>query len=178
MDAEFWPRKWADNDIGFHERELNPLLVGHLPALALAKGCRVFPPLCGKTLEIHWLLSRGYHVAGVELSRKAVEELFVELGVAPVVSACGQLERFSAPGVDVFVGDFFDLSSALLGPVDATYDRAALVALPEGTRGRYAAHLCRDHRARTAAADLSRVRPGPDERGAADRAKHQGPAGR
>ncbi len=141
MDAEFWHRKWADNDIGFHESEVNPLLVGHLPALALDKGRRVFLPLCGKTLDIHWLLSRDYRVAGVELSRTAVEQLFAELGVAPMVSACGPLERFSAPGVDIFVGDFFDLSGELLGPVDAIYDRAALVALAEGTRSRYAAHL-------------------------------------
>ncbi len=141
MDAEFWHRKWADNDIGFHESEVNPLLVGHLPALALDKGRRVFLPLCGKTLDIHWLLSRDYRVAGVELSRTAVEQLFAELGVAPMVSSCGPLERFSAPGVDIFVGDFFDLSGELLGPVDAIYDRAALVALAEGTRSRYAAHL-------------------------------------
>lgn len=141
MDADFWHRKWADNDIGFHESEVNPLLVGHLPALALDKGRRVFLPLCGKTLDIHWLLSRDFRVAGAELSRTAVEQLFVELGVAPIVSSCGLLERFSAPGVDIFVGDFFDLSGELLGPVDAIYDRAALVALAEGTRSRYASHL-------------------------------------
>ncbi len=141
MDADFWHRKWADNDIGFHESEVNPLLVRHFSALALDKGRRVFLPLCGKTLDIHWLLSRDFRVAGAELSRTAVEQLFVELGVAPIVSSCGLLERFSAPGVDIFVGDFFDLSGELLGPVDAIYDRAALVALPAGTRGRYAAHL-------------------------------------
>ena len=39
------------------------------------------------------------------------------------------------------MGDLFDLSREILGPVDAVYDRAALVALPETTRIRYTAHL-------------------------------------
>lgn len=141
MDADFWHHKWANNDIGFHESEANPLLLRHFPALGLAQDSRVFLPLCGKTLDIHWLLSQGYRVAGAELSRTAVEQLFDELGAAPRVSASGPLERHHAPGLDIFVGDLFDLSRQMLGPVDAIYDRAALVALPQGTRGRYATHL-------------------------------------
>lgn len=141
MDADFWHRKWAKDEIGFHESEVNPLLLKHFAELALAQGSRVFVPLCGKTLDIHWLLSEDYRVVGVELSRLAVEQLFAELGIEPAVSSCGPFERFSGPGVDVFVGDFFELSVALLGAVDAIYDRAALVALPPATRQRYAAHL-------------------------------------
>ena len=141
MDADFWHRKWAKDEIGFHESEVNPLLLKHFADLALAQGSRVFVPLCGKTLDIHWLLSEDYRVVGVELSRLAVEQLFAELGIEPAVSACGPFERFSGPGVDVFVGDFFELSVALLGPVDAIYDRAALVALPPAMRQPYAAHL-------------------------------------
>ncbi|NMG73463.1 thiopurine S-methyltransferase [Aromatoleum diolicum] len=141
MDADFWHRKWANNEIGFHGDAVNPMLVKHLPALALEKGRRLFLPLCGKTLDIHWLLSNDYRVAGAELSRLAVEQLFAELGVEPTLSTCGPIQRFSADNVDVFVGDIFDLSAELLGPVDAIYDRAALVALPDAMRARYTPHL-------------------------------------
>lgn len=141
MDAEFWHRKWANNDIGFHEDAVNPLLVKHFPALALGQGQRVFLPLCGKTLDIHWLLSNGYRVVGVELSQLAVEQLFAELGAEPAISTCGAARRYATRDLDVLVGDIFDVSSPLLGPVDAIYDRAALVALPENLRGRYATHL-------------------------------------
>jgi len=141
MEADFWHRKWANNDIGFHEGAVNPLLVKHFSSLGLERGDRVFLPLCGKTLDIHWLLSNDYRVVGAELSKLAVEQLFDELGVEPVVSACGPSRRYSAPNLDVFVGDIFDVSRELLGPVDAIYDRAALVALPEAMRGRYTAHL-------------------------------------
>ncbi|HZV55967.1 MAG TPA: thiopurine S-methyltransferase [Rhodocyclaceae bacterium] len=141
MEPDFWHQRWAANEIGFHGSATNPMLLKHFAALALDKGRRVFLPLCGKSLDIHWLLANGYRVAGAELSRLAVEQLFAELGAEPSVSRCGSLEHYSVRDLDIFVGDIFDLSADLLGPVDATYDRAALVALPEGIRGRYAAHL-------------------------------------
>lgn len=143
MEADFWHRKWETNDIFFHGREANPLLVEYFDRLAVRKGSRVFLPLCGKTLDIHWLLAKGYRVAGAELSPIAIEQLFAELGVEPTVTAVGKLQLYSADGIDIFVGDIFELSRDGLGPVDAVYDRAALVALPETMRGRYAAHLTR-----------------------------------
>ena len=141
MDEQFWHRRWELNEIGFHEGKANALLVAHLEALSLAHGGRVFLPLCGKTIDIHFLLSRGYRIAGAELSRVAVEQLFAELGVAPEITAVGPMTRYSAPSIDIFIGDIFHLSAEMLGPVDAVYDRAALVALPAPMRDRYAAHL-------------------------------------
>ncbi|MFC5475667.1 thiopurine S-methyltransferase [Paraherbaspirillum soli] len=141
MDTNFWHQKWEKNDIGFHQNDANPLLVNYFKTLSLAKGSRVFLPLCGKTLDIRWLLSNGYRVAGAELSKIAIEQLFAELGVAPKISGAGELEHYSAPNIDLFVGDIFDLSGKTLGVVDAIYDRAALVALPQTIRNRYTAHL-------------------------------------
>jgi len=141
MDASFWHQRWGNNDIPFHEREANPLLVKYFAALSLAKGSRVFVPLCGKTLDIHWLLSQGYRVAGAELSKIAIEQLFMELGVVPKVTSAGEVDHYSATDIDIFVGDIFHVSRKVLGPVDAIYDRAALVALPEDLRKRYTAHV-------------------------------------
>lgn len=141
VDAGFWHRKWETNDIGFHGSEVNLHLVRHFGALSLEQGSRVFLPLCGKTLDIAWLLAAGYRVAGAELSRIAVEQLFAGLGVAPEITDAGALRRYRADGIDIFVGDIFQLSAQALGPVDAVYDRAALVALPAEMRGRYTAHL-------------------------------------
>lgn len=141
MDSSFWHQKWERNEIAFHERAVNPLLVEHLGRLSLVSGDRIFLPLCGKTLDLGWLHAQGFRVAGVELSPIAVRQLFSDLGVVPEITPEGSVERYRAEGLDVFVGDFFDLSSETLGPVDAIYDRAALVALPEEIRPRYAAHL-------------------------------------
>lgn len=141
METTFWHQKWKNQEITFHQSDANPLLVKHFNALSLDKGSRVFVPLCGKTLDISWLLSNGYRVAGAELSKLAVEELFTELGLEPKIAKVGEIEHYSAQNIDIFVGDIFDLSDKLLGPVDAIYDRAALVALPEQMRYRYTAHL-------------------------------------
>ncbi len=141
MDTSFWLTKWRENNIAFHESETNPLLVKYFKELSLEKGCRVFLPLCGKTLDIPWLLSNGYRVAGAELSNIAIEQLFIHLEVEPQISRVGEVEHYSATNIDIFVGDIFDLSSKLIGLVDAIYDRAALVALPRAMRDRYTAHL-------------------------------------
>lgn len=141
MEAKFWHDRWASNEIGFHKSEANPLLVKHFDELSLANGSRVFLPLCGKTLDIPWLLSRGYRVAGAELSPLAIEQLCAELGVTAMITKVCRLDHYSAPQLDLFVGDIFDVTPQMLGSVDAIYDRAALVALPPLMRGRYAAHL-------------------------------------
>ncbi|MEZ5906174.1 MAG: thiopurine S-methyltransferase [Geminicoccaceae bacterium] len=141
MDEGVWHSRWQRNEIGFHEGVANALLAEHFEAAVGTPGGRVFLPLCGKTHDIGWLLAQGYRVAGAELSRLAVDQLFGELGIAPEVTNLGKATRCSADGIDIFVGDLFDLTADMLGPVDAVYDRAALVALPATMRGRYAAHL-------------------------------------
>lgn len=141
MDASFWHQRWEKNEIAFHQSKANPLLVEYFHELSLAKGSRIFVPLCGKTLDISWLLSNGYRVAGAELSKVAIEQLFMELGVQPKILGVGEVDQWSAKNIDIFVGDIFALSRKILGPVDAVYDRAALVAFPEDMRNRYTAHL-------------------------------------
>ncbi|MEM1376466.1 MAG: thiopurine S-methyltransferase [Pseudomonadota bacterium] len=142
VEPQFWHDRWASGQIGFHQASGNPLLAKHISALGLEDGARVFLPLCGKTGDIGWLLSQGFSVVGVELSRTAIEDLFDELALEPEMTKQGRLEAFEAENLTVYVGDFFDLDREMLGPVGAIYDRAALVALPDdGMRGRYARHL-------------------------------------
>ena len=141
MEHSFWHSKWEANEIGFHEGQVNSLLASHIGALDLPEGARVFLPLCGKTADIGWLLSKGYRVAGAELSRIAIDQLFEDLGISPVVEERGSLLQYRAEGIAIFVGDIFDVTAEALGAVDAVYDRAALVALPDSLRARYATHV-------------------------------------
>ena len=120
---------------------MNRMLRAHVGALGLGPGQRIFLPLCGKAVDIPWLLSQGYRVAGVELSEIAVRDLFDEMEITPEVTRTGSHQRYCADGIDIFAGDIFELTADMLGPVDAVYDRAALVALPEGMRARYAGRL-------------------------------------
>jgi len=141
MEASFWHQKWQEGDIGFHRSEANPFLIKHFEKLNLTKGGRVFLPLCGKTRDLAWLLNCGHRVVGAELSELAINELFKDLEVEPKISRVGKLTHYWAKDIDIFVGDIFDVSAEVLGPVDAVYDRAALVAMPENMRHQYTSHL-------------------------------------
>jgi thiopurine S-methyltransferase len=70
MQPEFWHKRWASNQIGFHLPQVNPYLQRFWPALGLEEGSRVLVPLCGKSLDLLWLAHQGHEVLGVELSEK------------------------------------------------------------------------------------------------------------
>ena len=141
MEENFWHQKWEKNEIAFHEEQPNPILVKYISQLSLKKDSRIFVPLCGKTLDIAWLLSHDYQVAGAELSPRAIGQLFNDLGVTPTITSLGKLNCYSAININIYVGNIFDLTRSMLGVVDAIYDRAAMVALPENMRPRYSKHL-------------------------------------
>jgi len=141
MNADFWHDKWEKNEIGFHMNETNPILIKYFKELDLDKQNRIFIPLCGKTLDIKWLLSKGYNVVGVELNMEAVKQLFIELNLQAKISKIGNFILYSAKNIDIFIGDIFELNASMLGFIDAVYDRAALVALPQEIRVKYVSHL-------------------------------------
>lgn len=138
MDTAFWHRRWQKQEIGFHRPEVNPLLTNYFPTLKLTPPARIFVPLCGKTVDIHWLLDQGYSVCGAELSELAIQQLFEALNIQPQIESIAGFKHYSAQHIDIFVGDIFQLSAEILGQIDAVYDRAALVALPERMRADYA----------------------------------------
>jgi len=138
MQPEFWHKKWAANQIGFHLPEVNPYLQRHWAAPATA---RVLVPLCGKSLDLSWLTGRGHQVLGVELSEKAVEDFFNEHQVQPQISSKGAFKVYRGDAIELWCGDFFALTADDVADCTALYDRAALIALPAPMRERYAAHL-------------------------------------
>lgn len=141
MEHEFWHQRWRDNEIGFHEGQPNALLTKYLCHLHLPDRARIFLPLCGKSHDIHWLLQQGFKVSGAELSEIAVKQLFSDLGVAPEIDQLRNLKKYRGPDLEIFVGDVFDLLPEFLGPIDALYDRAALVAMSPTMRPDYAAQM-------------------------------------
>lgn len=140
-NAIFWQEKWECGETGFHETQPNPLLTRHISALDLPAGARIFVPLCGMSQDMTWLAGQGYHVTGCELSDVAVRRFFSDLGIMPEIVQAGPLRRFSAGSISILEGNIFDLTPDLLGPMDAIYDRAALIALPEELRRAYAGQL-------------------------------------
>lgn len=155
MDHKFWQSKWDINQIGFHLNYVHPLLKRNLALFQVAGLLKeqlepplntvqkIFVPLCGKTLDIEYLLSQGYSVVAVELSEIAVQAIFSALDIEPEISDWAGGKLYQADNLQVFCGDFFVLSQTDLGELALVYDRAALIALPESMRLNYAKHLAK-----------------------------------
>ncbi|RON32891.1 thiopurine S-methyltransferase [Pseudomonas frederiksbergensis] len=143
MQPEFWHKRWASNQIGFHLPEVNPHLQRFWPALCLEEGARVLVPLCGKSLDLLWLAHKGHEVLGIELSEKAVEDFFAEHQFDPDISEQGPFKVYRAGSIELWCGDFFELTAGDVADCSGLYDRAALIALPPEMRAQYAAHLIR-----------------------------------
>ena len=141
MQHEFWHKKWASNQIGFHLPQVNPHLQRHWPDLNIPASARVLVPLCGKSLDLPWLAGLGHQVLGVELSEKAVEDFFTEHQLQPQISENGAFKVYRADAIELWCGDVFALTADDVAECTALYDRAALIALPPPMRERYAAQL-------------------------------------
>jgi len=139
MEREFWLTRWQSGQINFHEGRPNRFLDRH--AHRLGSGRRVLVPLCGKAVDLAYLATRGHQVVGVELAPDAVAAFFAEHGLSATVEHAGELSIHRAGPITIVAGDLFATTTEVLGPIDALYDRAALVALPAATRAAYVAHL-------------------------------------
>jgi thiopurine S-methyltransferase len=139
MRPDYWQERWQEGRIGFHRGDVNPRLVEHHQVLSDA--VRVLVPLCGKSVDLEWLVVRGLEVVGIELSELAAQAFFAERGFSPETRQQGSFTVYQHGGVSIFVGDFFAANNDELGSFEGVYDRAAMIALPEDVRARYAAHL-------------------------------------
>ena len=166
MDPDFWHQRWQARQIGFHQSAPHPFLERWWPSLGVAPGARVYVPLCGKSLDMVWLAVRGYRVVGSELSALAVEEFFGEQQRPDVaIEPEGTFHRHVSGAFEILQGDALQLTPALLGPVQAAYDRAALVALPPVDARALRAELrCADAGGQPHAADRVRIRAGDQGR--------------
>lgn len=138
MDSQFWLARWENQEIGFHQEQINLHLQQLWPTLGVAAGQPVFVPLCGKSRDMLWLSSQGHPVLGVEISPLAVEAFFDENALTPEKTPRGAFTEYRSDSLSILCGDFFDLQSADLHGAAAVYDRASLIALPPEMRERYA----------------------------------------
>jgi len=138
MDSSFWINKWQNGETRFHQVQYHPLLVKY--GDKLTKGT-ILVPLCGKSLDMTYLVSKGHSVIGVELSPIACKDFFEEAGMEYTTAVVGEFTVFSSDKVVLWCGDFFKLPQTAWDKVTGVYDRAALIALPEDIRKNYAAEF-------------------------------------
>ena len=130
-----WKQSWKDGRIGFHLPNTNPNLVKY--AHLLEECTNIFVPLCGKTLDMHFLHEQGHHIFGVELVQQAIADFFAEWNVSPTI----ENKHYSHAGITLIESNIFAIQASDLPTLHGIFDRAALVALPPDIRSQYVEHL-------------------------------------
>lgn len=144
VDSEFWERAWATGRTGFHQAAVHHALVRHAPRLLRTDSEVVFVPLCGRSVDMIWLESRGHTVVGCELVADAVAGFFSEHERTVEPEARGALTVWRSGRLTVLQGDVFAVPDHPDRPAaTAVWDRAALVALPPARRGAYVRDVLR-----------------------------------
>ena len=137
MKIEFWEQRWDEGSIGFHLSEVNPYLTKYWSCLGIDNEAVVLVPMCGKSLDMIWLISQGYSVLGVECSEKAIKAFSNEQKLDLQANSYKNFTAHKGSQVSILEGDFFKLDKDSLSKLSAVYDRASLVALPELMRKQY-----------------------------------------
>jgi thiopurine S-methyltransferase len=143
MSNHLWQQMWKDNYIAFHQANITPLLQRHLLTLNLTKPSRILVPLCGKSVDMTWLMSQGHHVVGIELSPIAIKNYFSERGIKPKRDRIGKFIRWRHGDCELWCGDVFDLTTLDLQRDHLLYDNAALTSFPQALRQTYVDHFHR-----------------------------------
>jgi thiopurine S-methyltransferase len=141
MDKQYWTDKWEKNDTAFHLNAVNPLLKEYWPKLNVEKNASILVPLCGKSLDLKWLNECGHRVIGVELSEIACKAFFIENNLPFDIQKRENFTCFYHHQIELYCGDFFELSKNILPMINAVYDRAALIAFPIEMKKQYTNHL-------------------------------------
>lgn len=141
MQQDYWHDLWKKREIGFNQADINRHLLRHHQLLGPLSGKQVFVPLCGKSIDMTWFLQQQASVTGVEISRIGIEEFFSDFALTYEKSQQGSFYVYQHKNLNIFLGDFFQLTRQDIGDIDITYDRASLIALPSDLRKKYAKHL-------------------------------------
>jgi thiopurine S-methyltransferase len=132
---DFWAEAWRTGRTRFHRELPHPDLVAYHEA-TIGEAKRVLVPLCGRSPDLEYLAERHDEVVGVEFVPEAVSVYADEHGLVES-DHVGSLIAYRRGGLTVLLGDFFAVPDSL-GPFDAIWDRAAMVALDAAARTRYA----------------------------------------
>ncbi|WP_251359298.1 thiopurine S-methyltransferase [Kangiella sp. TOML190] len=139
MDFEFWDNCWHKDSQPFHVSRVHPLLKTTLPLLDPYSP--VLVPLSGKSLDLIYLSEQGYASTAIEFNPKAVTEFITSSGIAFSKTATDDTTVYNSDNIELWLADFFAVTTSDIGQFEQVFDRAAYIALPETMRADYAKHL-------------------------------------
>ncbi|KAF0307421.1 putative thiopurine S-methyltransferase [Amphibalanus amphitrite] len=135
-----WREKWQADNIRFHMPVVNPNLEQwYHRAASDDKPVAFLVPLCGKTLDMMWLYTKGHTVIGIEGVEKAITDFFTEnnLEFTKTTTEAGNLFQTADGRMRLYQADLCELNPQLIGPVQAIWDRGSYVAITRDDRPAY-----------------------------------------
>lgn len=141
MQISYWQSRWQNNQIGFHNPEINTYLAEYFNLTLPDNAKNVLVPLCGKTKDMLWLQSKGLRVIGIEAIPLACEAFFEENRLSFERKKRYGFEIYLNESIEIWCGDFFRFPESIMKTCNYVYDRACIVALPIELRNRYVKKL-------------------------------------
>lgn len=132
IDNNYWLERWSNQDTPFNQKEPNQFLVKHLEKIKYKAGDFCFVPLCGSSIDMLYLQSKGFEIIGVELSVQAIIEFFKSNKIPFTKSqTVNNLDCYSSENIKILCADIFivQLNNFSRKP-SLWYDRGGYVALP------------------------------------------------
>ncbi len=136
-----WLKFWENNETNWHGDKITQELVEYFELFELEPRDKVFVPLCGKSLDMLYIMSQGFSVVGVEISEIGVRQFFSENNLAYKITKVDDFDLYSTENLEIYCGDFFALTSKHLNNVKSVFDRKSLIALEPEVRQKYVKHL-------------------------------------
>ena len=136
-----WLHFWENNETNWHSDTITQELVEYFELFELESRDKVFVPLCGKSLDMIYIMNQGFSVVGVEISEIGVRQFFSENNLAYKITKVDDFDLYSTENLEIYCGDFFALTSKHLNNVKSVFDRKSLIALEPEVRQKYVKHL-------------------------------------
>ena len=136
-----WLKFWENNETNWHGDKITQELVEYFELFELEPRDKVFVPLCGKSLDMLYIMNQGFSVVGVEISEIGVRQFFSENNLTYKITKVDDFDLYSSENLEIYCGDFFSLTSKHLNNVKAVLDSKSLIALEPDLRQKYAKHL-------------------------------------
>lgn len=133
MNKTYWLNRWETGNIRFNQPTPHRFLIKHYQSLGLHPHEQVFVPLCGKSIDMIWIMAQDQRVIGVEISPIAILDFLKENKLDAVEFKDGAFQVYQNASFTLYNGDLFNLTAKHLSEIKAVYDRGSLTAMPPNT---------------------------------------------
>jgi SAM-dependent methyltransferase len=123
VDAAFWEKSYAKNEIFWDHGEPSPGLVDFLAKEKYTRGS-VLVPGCGRGHDCLEFARHGFSVTGMDISRSGIKE-------------ARRLAQTKSEGVSYVIGDCLKLPKKMLGTFDWVFEHTCFCAIDPELRPQY-----------------------------------------